>query len=117
MDSKMYPLLGIIAQNGARFTVQFNDHEKNGLKYSGCAHISYDPIIFQEQREYFGLDFPVVDWSATTFDDAFYFALYHSLDPPTLEASQDLLKEISTHTNAAVISIDEVNQKFNIKIN
>lgn len=116
MDSKMYPLLGIIAQNGARFTVQYSDHEKNGLKYSGCSHISYDPIIFQEQREYFGLDFPVVDWSCTTFDEAFYFALYHTFDPPNLEASQDLIKKIINNTNATILTIDEVNKKFNLKI-
>ena len=106
MESKIIPLLGIISQNKAIYTVQFNNYYQNGLLFSNYCRTGYDQELFTRERDRYGIEFPIIDWSSTTEKEAFQFALYYSIETPDIHTVHHIISNVANKTQAQILTVD-----------
>lgn len=115
MKSSIKPLFGTISHDREMYTVEYNDHFKDDRLFQNCSDSSHSPAIFQHNKECFGIDFSIIDWSSTSHDEGFYFALFEHFDTPHIHAAKDYLAKVQRCTEAKIITINQAIYMYNLQ--
>lgn len=114
------PLYGTISQNGNLFIVCYNyyrDEKKNLI--TGDADIAYEPKVFIETLKKSEIDFPIIDWTTASADQAAEFNREYKAPIYDQISLKKYLHIIEYHTDAKILNISEAllnHQKLNIAL-
>jgi hypothetical protein len=95
------PILGIISQNGARYSVQYNEQKtKTGSKITG-SKVGYEMELITQEIEKHG-EFPVIDYRGCSFDAVLSF-MWKANIPDRKEDVERYVELARTQTGAKIL--------------